>query len=191
MVYRTANYTAFYVDTPFSELNLGANSTPDFLYYNQLRAWKAKDSSFPFIDAHDKTYNVRDDSKWETLEQRLHERLDVSKNIILILSSVTKNSRALREEIGYGINEKELPVIVIYPDFEEKSDIWGSKGMKKQITDLWDSLPVFRDNMGKVATIHVPYKKELITSALSDPDFKVQTMAKASVYHYKLDLTTL
>ena len=41
---------------------MGANATPDFVYYNQLRAWKGADSSFPFVDAHAKTYNVRDDS---------------------------------------------------------------------------------------------------------------------------------
>ncbi len=40
MANRTANYAAFYVSEPFSESNLGANATPDFLYYNQLRAWK-------------------------------------------------------------------------------------------------------------------------------------------------------
>ncbi len=187
MANRTANYTAFYVKEPFDESNLGANATPDFLYYNQLRAWKAKDSEFSFIDAHAKTYNVRDDSKWETLKQRLHDRLDVSKNIILFLSTNTKNSQALREEIDYGINSKGLPVIVIYPEFSEKSDIWGTYGMKKQITDLWDNLPIFRDNMDKVATLHVPYKKDLITSALNDSNFKVQTMARPDKYHYKLD----
>lgn len=184
---RTANYAAFYVAEPFSESGLGAYATPDFLYYNQLRAWKGLDSSFPFVDAHAKTYNVRDDSEWETLKKRLHDRLSVSKNIILFLSSNTINSRALREEIAYGINMKGLPVIVVYPDFKEKTDIWGSTGMRKQVTDLWDKLPVFRDNMYKVATIHVPYNKSLITSALKDPDFKVQTMASAGQYHYKLD----
>ena len=45
MANRTANYAAFYVSEPFSESNLGANATPDFLYYNQLRAWKGADSS--------------------------------------------------------------------------------------------------------------------------------------------------
>ena len=94
-----------------------------------------------------KTYNVRDDSSWDTLKKRLHERLDVSKNIVLFLSSNTKNSQALREEIDYGINTKGLPVIVIYPDFKEKSDIWGANGMKKQVTDLWDELPIFRDSI--------------------------------------------
>ena len=55
MANRTANYSAFYVKTPFNELNLGANATPDFVYYNQLRAWKGADDSFPFVDAHAKT----------------------------------------------------------------------------------------------------------------------------------------
>ena len=59
--------------------------------------------------------------------------------------------------------------------------------MRKQVKNLWDKLPKFRDNMDKVATLHVPYKKTLITSALKDPDFKVQTMTEAGQYHYKLD----
>lgn len=187
MANRTANYTAFYVKTPFDTSNLGAYATPDFVYYNQLRAWKGADSSFPFIDAHEKTYNVRDSSSWETLKGRLHERLDVSKNIVLFLSDNTKNSQALREEIDSGINCKGLPVIVIYPDFKEKTDIGGSNGIKKQVKDLWEKLPVFKDNMYKVATLHVPYKKELIQSALGDDDFKVQTMAKAESYYYRID----
>ncbi len=181
---RTANYTAFYVAEPFSESNLGANATPDFLYYNQLRAWKGLDSSFPFVDAHAKTYNVRDESAWETLKKRLHDRLTVSKNIVLFLSDNTKNSKSLHEEIDYGINTKGLPVIVIYPDFREESDIYCSTGIRKQVKDLWDKLPIFRDSMSKVATLHIPYKKSLIVSALKDYKFRVQTVIKAGVYYY-------
>lgn len=99
----------------------------------------------------------------------------------------TKNSKALREEIDYGINTKGLPVIVIYPDFKEKSDICCTTGIRKQVKDLWDKLPMFRDSMSKVATLHVPYKKSLIVSALKDDDFKVQTMAEATAYYYKLN----
>lgn len=188
MANRTANYSAFYVSEPFNPSNLGANATPDFLYYNQLKAWKAADSSFPFIDAHAKTYNVRDGSDWEkTLKPRLHERLNMSKNIVLFLSDNTKNSRALREEIDYGINTCGLPVIVIYPDFSNKSDIASSSGIKKQVKDLWDKLPVFRDSMDEVATIHVPYKKELIKSALSKKGYTVQNMKDAGAYYFTLD----
>lgn len=182
---RTANYTAFYVAEPFSTSNLKMHATPDFLYYNQLRAWKANDNEFPFVDAHAKTYNVRDDSNWETLKKRLHDRLNVSKNIVLFLSSNTQNSRALREEIDYGINTLELPVIVIYPDFSEKLDICSSAGLRKQVTDLWNNLPKFRDSMHKVATLHVPYQKILIKKALELPDFQIQTSIKADIYHFK------
>jgi len=121
MAYRNGNYSAFYVQTPFNQNNLGANSARDFVYYNLLKVWKAKDTTFPFNDSHNKNYNVRDNSDWETtLKPRLRERLRNSKNIILFLSSITKNSTALREEIDYGTNNQGLPIIVIYPEFNEK-----------------------------------------------------------------------
>lgn len=187
MANRTGNYSAFYVSEPFNESNLGANQAKDFVYYNLLRAWKANDSSFPFVDSHNKNYNVRDGSDWEkTLKPRLHDRLNKSKNIVLFLSSNTKNSQALREEIDFGINTNGLPVIVVYPDYSEKSDIINctSKTVKQQIKDLWDKLPKFRDSMSEVPTIHIPNKKALIEKALNDPDFKVATKCKADVYFY-------
>lgn len=96
MAYKNGNYTAFYVDEPFYESNLGAHSAKDFVTYNLLRAWKGKDDKFTFNDSHMKNYNVRDGSAWgSTLKPRLRDRLNNSKNIILILSSITKNSRAL------------------------------------------------------------------------------------------------
>ena len=187
MAYRNGNYSAFYVDEPFSEGNLGANATKDFLYYNLLRAWKASDSSFPFVDSHDKNYNVRDGSDWEgTLKPRIRERVRNSKNLVLFLSSITKNSRALREEVDYGINSMGLPVIVVYPDFSEKSDIiiCESKEVRKKIKDLWGKLPKFRDSMENVPTLHVPNKKHLIRRALEDDDLKVQTKGKPGVFFY-------
>ena len=185
MAYRNGNYTAFYVSEPFSEGNLRANSTKDFVTYNLLRAWKGEDSSFPFNDSHNKNYNVRDGSDWErTLKPRLHERINNSKNIILVLSSITKSSKALKEEIDFGINTDGLPIIVIYPEFKEKSDIVNGGKIKKQISDLWDNLPIFRDSMDKVPTIHVPYKKELIKKALQDEDFMINSKTKAGRYYF-------
>lgn len=187
MANRTGNYCAFYVSEPFSESNLNAFATKDFVTYSQLRMWKGKDSSFPFVDSHDKNYNVRDGSDWEkTLKPRLHDRLSKSKNIVLVLSSVTKNSQALREEIDYGINTKGLPVIVIYPEYSNKSDIINctSKTFKKQITDLWDKLPIFRNSMNTVPTIHIPNNKTLIEAALNDSDYKVATKGEAIASFY-------
>ena len=175
MGYRTYNYSAFYVSEPFAETNLGANAAKDFVYYNLLRAWKSQNRSFPFYDAHQTTYNVRDDSSWEyTLKSRLHERLRNSKNIILFLSENTRYSRALREEIDYGINILGLPVIVIYPDYKFNSSIADGNKPNCIAKALWDKLPVFRDNMHKIPTAHVPMNKEYITAALNDPDFTIQ-----------------
>ena len=187
MAYRNGNYSAFYVSEPFSESNLGVHSSRDFVSYNLLRAWKGIDSAFPFNDSHNKNYNVRDGSDWElTLKPRIRERIRSSKNIVLFLSSLTVSSRALREEINYGINTRSLPVIVVYPDHKEKSDIinCSQKTIRKQISDLWDKLPIFRDSMSSVPTIHIPQKKELIRSALQDPDFVIGSKKPANTYFY-------
>ena len=188
MAYRNGNYSAFYVKEPFNQNNLGANSTKDFVSYNLLKAWKAGDSSFPFIDSHDKNYNVRDGSDWEkTLKPRLHDRLNKSKNIILFLSSITKSSKALREEIDFGINTNGLPIIVVYPKYSDKSDIinCNSNTIKKQIKDLWDNIPIFRNSMSEVPTIHIPNNKTLIKNALNNSDFMVNTKCDPGEFFYK------
>ena len=188
MAYRNGNYSAFYVNEPFAETNLAAHSTKDFVYYNLLRAWKGADSSFPFIDSHNKNYNVRDGSDWEsTLKPRIRDRLNKSKNIVLFLSSITKSSRAIREEIDFGINTNGLPVIIVYPEYSEKSDIinCSSNTIKQKIKDLWDKLPIFRNSMGNVPTLHIPNKKSLIKKALEDEDFMVNTKCDSNVYFYK------
>lgn len=187
MAYKNGNYAAFYVKEPFNQNNLGAHFARDFVSYNLLKAWKARDAGFPFIDSHDKNYNVRDGSDWEgTLKPRLRDRLNNSKNIVLFLSKYTSNSQALREEIDFGINTKGLPVIVVYPDYSEKSDIINCEGktIKPQIKSLWDSLPKFRDSMSKVPTLHIPNSKVLIERALKDTDFWVNTKCKASIFFY-------
>lgn len=174
-MYRAYNYCAFYVSEPFAETNLGAHVAKDFVYYNTLRAWKGKDHSFPFYDAHGTTYNVRDDSNWElTLKPRLHQRLKYSKNIILFLSENTHSSRALREEIDYGINTLGLPVIVVYPDYHDNSSIADGCKPNYRAKKLWEKLPIFRDNMNKVPTAHVPMNIKYIAQALNDPDFTIQ-----------------
>lgn len=185
MAYRSGNYAAFYVAEPFDPSALGANATKDFQYYNLLRAWKGADSSFPFIDSHDKTYNVRDGSDWEsTLKPRLRERLRNSKNIVLFLSSITVSSRALREEINYGINDQGLPVIVIYPEYDSKESLLTNGVLKQSVKNLWDKLPIFRDSMEAVPTLHAPMKKELIKSALQNDGYMMGSKKEPGIYRY-------
>lgn len=187
MAYRNGNYVAFYVAEPFNASALGAHATKDFCYYNMLRAWKGKDAAFPFNDSHGKTYNVRDNSAWETtLKPRLRERIRNSKNIVLFLSSNTVSSRALREEIDYGINDQGLPIIVIYPEYDSKASLLINASLKQSVKNLWDKLPIFRDSMSKVPTLHVPIKKDVIETALKNSDFMLATKTTPDYYWYNV-----
>ncbi|KUR72679.1 hypothetical protein AQZ52_05430 [Novosphingobium fuchskuhlense] len=184
---RNGNYCAFYVAEPFNSGALGAHATKDFCYYNLFRSWKGADSTFPFSDSHALTYNVRDGSNWElTLKPRLRERLRSSQNVVLFLSSDTANSRALREEIDYAINDQGLPLIVVYPEFKTKESLLTNGSLKQSVKNLWSKVPVLRDSIDNVPSLHVPMVKSLISSALKDPDFKLSTKTTASVYHYKI-----
>ncbi|CAD7492154.1 toll/interleukin-1 receptor domain-containing protein [Aeromonas dhakensis] len=185
MSYANGNYCAFYVSEPFSESSLNAYATPDFNYYCLIKAWKSKDSTFPFIDSHSKTYSVRDGSDWEsTLKPRLRERLRNSKNIVLFLSKNTKNSKALREEIDYGINDLELPVIIVYPDYADKASLRSGDNFKQSVIDLWDSLPILRDSMHKVPTLHIPMSKDILKDALLDKDLMINSKSNPTKFYY-------
>ena len=187
MTYRNGNYCAFYVKEPFSSTNLAADATFDFCYYRMIQTWKAKDNAFPFIDSHGKTYSVRDNSDFEqTLKPRLRERLRLSKNIILILSSTTIESNALNEEIDYGINTLGLPVIIIYPDYKEKEDIADTlkKEIKQQAKNMWKRLPILEGSINNVPTIHIPFKEELLKKALCDSELTIQGKTGTQCFYY-------
>lgn len=181
------NYCAFYVSEPFNESSLGAHATKDFCHYNILKAWKGLDKTFPFNNAHDTTYNVRDNSDWETtLKPRLRQRLRNSENVILFLSDFTSNSRALREEIDYAINILELPVIVIYPDLKAREELLTSdkKSLNNTVKNLWSKLPIFRDSKNKVPVLHIPMNKDTIRTALNNVNFRVETNKSSGDYFY-------
>ena len=188
MEYRNGNYCAFYVREPFNASSLGAHATRDFCYYNILRAWKGKDSAFPFSDSHNKTYSVRDGSDWEkTLKPRLRKRLERSKNIILFLSSSTRNSKALKEEIDYGVNILGLPVIVIYPEYIDKKLLLteSRNSLNSSIKSLWEKLPIFKNSKSKVPVLHIPMDKTIIQSALNNSNFSISKKCKANDYFIK------
>lgn len=185
MAYRNGNYCAFYVAEPFHESSLAAHATKDFVYYNMLRAWKAKNPSFPFIDSHAKTYSVRDGSDWErTLKPRLRERLQSSKNIVLFLSSATISSVALNEEIEYGVENQGLPVIVVYPDFKTKASLLLDGALSEDVKKMWSRLPTFKRLMPNVPTLHIPLNQEAIVSALTNSDFSLISKTKPNIYRY-------
>ena len=182
---RSGNYCAFYVAEPFNPSALGAHATKDFCYFNLLRSWKGGDSSYPFVDSHATTYSVRDGSDWETtLKPRLRARLRASQNVIFFLSSDTVNSRALREELDYAINDQQLPVLVIYPEYATKESLLNNGSLKNEIRALWSKVPIFQSSIEAVPTLHLPLKKDLIKLALNDANFKFATKKAAGVSRY-------
>ncbi len=177
---KTGNYAAFYVNEgTFNDKGLGAHQAKDFCYYNMLRAWKGKDPSFPFVDSHDKTYNVRDGSDWEkTLKPRLHARLRASKNMILFLSEHTKNSVAVREEITYAATIG-LPIIVVYPNFSSRSSIYSGNQPKTVIKTLRSKLPSLAAAAEKVPVVHIPMNKDIIRNCLENKAYMINTKSGA------------
>lgn len=121
---------------------------------------------------------------WIMLKPRLHEGLNASANVVLFLSSNTRYSRALREEIDYAINTKGLPIIVVYPELSTKADIHTPSGLTSKVKNLWDKLPVFRDNKYRVSVLHIPYNKALIRKSLDDSDLRVANKTTADDYFY-------
>ncbi|WP_370783507.1 TIR domain-containing protein [Allisonella histaminiformans] len=66
---------------------------------------------------------------WEKiLKPRRHKLFSEFKNIILLLSGITWDRQALQDEIKYGMLTLGHPVIVIYPNIKNASDIarWDS-----------------------------------------------------------------
>jgi hypothetical protein len=112
MAYRNGIYVAF---------NGCGTTNPtesDIKFYNILKAWDAnKDIDFEFVNSHDKTCQVRDDSLTSTLIAHLNERLKNSKLFFLIVTENTKNSsKILDYEIITAIDTMKIPIVVAYTD---------------------------------------------------------------------------
>ena len=98
---RTKTYVAFDGDT-------------DLMSYRTVQSWDRDDSSFSLNDAHDVNY-ARDDSLPESIINQLRQRLDLSKNLALIVGSQTKGNRKgiLKYEINYALRNN-LPIFLFF-----------------------------------------------------------------------------
>lgn len=87
----------------------------DLMSYRKIQDWN-KDEKVPFSinDAHELN-NARDDSLPESIINQLRERMEISKNVVLLISSATNKNRKgiLQWEIGYALRNK-LPIILVF-----------------------------------------------------------------------------
>ena len=119
---RTKTYVAFDGDT-------------DLMSYRTVQSWDRDDSSFSLNDAHDVNY-ARDDSLPESIINQLRERLDLSKNLALIVGSQTKGNRKgiLKYELNYALRNG-LPIFLFFKGYDvnmPKSDtMWKNRLLPK------------------------------------------------------------
>lgn len=156
MAYRNGTYVAFHA------AGTSDPTASDMKYYGLLLAWHVREESdFQFVNSHEKTYAVRDTSTRETLRQRLVARLRLSKNMILILGETTRfDTDWVPFEISYAIDECKIPIIAAYPDYLTITNPSAAE-------PLWPGALRSRINSGLAHVIHVPFRQDPLTAAVS------------------------
>lgn len=160
---RTGTYIAF------DGLGQTDPKKSDFKYYSTLQAWSAnKNMEFHFVDSHTKTYAVRDTSLKSTLYARIRQRLSASKNMVVILSSDTRQTGSvLSYEIAQAIDVYKIPLIITYPKYDA---IWGVNS-GSDLEKLWPDALKSRIDLPTTQAIHIPFKKEPLLDSI--PRFTV------------------
>lgn len=120
--YRTKNYIAF-------------DGDEDLMSYRTIQSWDRDiNCTFHLNDAHNINY-CNDDSLPESICKQLKERLDYSKNFVLIIgSNINKNRKGIVQyEINYALRNK-LPIILVFKGYSNNDDIniiWRDKLLPK------------------------------------------------------------
>lgn len=155
MVNRTGTYIAF------DGLGHSDPTKSDFRFYATIQGWDASNNSeFRFTNSHEKASSVRDSSKLETLQASIRQRLQASKNMLIVLSGDTRKSGSvLSWEIERAVDSYALPLIIAYTgcDF-----VLNPKGLSSR----WPTSLATRLNNGSAKAIHVPFKQDAIFDAI-------------------------
>jgi len=175
MAYRNGTYVAFHADGTTDP------TASDIKYFNIMKAWDANNAiDFNFTNSHDKTSAVRDSSKRATLERRIKERLNNSKNFVLILTNITKkDTDCVPLEIRYGVDDCNLPIIAVYPDYRVILH-------PNQLSGYWPQALASRIGNASANVIHIPFAKEALLDAIGQ--FSVNAKSPDGAYvHYTAD----
>ncbi len=138
MSYRNKTYVCFDADN-------------DMNYYNLMKAWKENGKiAFNFHNAHE-INNLRDGSSEQTIKNKLRERLQNTKVIVILIGEHTKNLyKYVRWEMEYAV-EKDIPIIAV--NLNGKKDLDASK-----------CPPIIKDKL----SIHIPFGQRIINYALNN-----------------------
>lgn len=136
----------------------------DMKYYRILQAWHEHDDhDFTITNSHDKASAVRDTSKKETLRRSLIQRLNHSKNALLIVGPTTRfDTDWVPFEIEYALDTCKIPIIVAYPGAGEY--VLNVSTLRA----LWPQSLATRIDNETARTVHVPFKQKPIKRAISE-----------------------
>ena len=159
MAYRNGTYVAFHAE---------GNSDPtvsDMKYYRLLQAWHEHEHhEFRLVNSHEKAAAVRDTSKRETLARSLRERLNNSRNMVLIIGKTTKfDYDWVPFEIQHAVDVSEIPIIAAYPGYAYIT-------APAELADLWPAALATRIQSGAAHVIHVAFCKVAIKDAITQFD---------------------
>lgn len=155
MAYRNGTYIAFHA------AGIADQTASDIKYYRLLKAWHENDDvEFRFVNSHEKVSAVRDTSKKETLSRSLRERLNNSRNMVLIVGPTTwMDTDWVPFEIEHAVDRCGIPIIAAYTDYEVIT-------APDQLDYLWPYALMARIRAGTARVIHVPFKRRVLDAAI-------------------------
>lgn len=144
----------------------------DMWAYARMKGWKALENiDFNFYDAHDLKPLTRQARSEEYIKQRLAERMENAKQVIVLIGEKTKNlHRFVRWEIAQA-QKQNLPVIAV--------NLNNLRSMDSSLCP-----PILKDENA----IHVAFRMRIMKYALDDfPEFFNNRMdkSKKTNWHYK------
>lgn len=144
---------------------LAFDGDADLMSYRTFQGWSA-DPNCPFTlnDAHDINYS-RDDSLPSSIINQLRERLNRSKNLVLIVGSATNKNRKgiLQYEIRYALRNK-LPIILVFKGFSSDDKISESLWKNKLLPMLPATL---RNWTAEKHCLLCPFTQKVVVKAIN------------------------
>lgn len=130
-----------------------------------IKAWDAhRKNDFKFVNSHEKTSAVRDSSLKATLRRSLMERLNNSRNMLLIIGNTTRfDTDWVPFEIAYAVDSCKIPIIAVYTQYD-----WVTA--PAALSTLWPPAFASRITSRTVRSIHIPFKQAAIDDAIQQFD---------------------
>jgi hypothetical protein len=134
-------------------------------YYRLLQAWHEHDHiEFSLVNSHEKAAAVRDTSERATLAASLRQRLNNSRNMVLIVGARTRfDTDWIPYEIEYAVDNCGIPIIAAYPRYSWITD-------PSALRELWPEALRQRIDSRTAQVIHVAFAQEPLKAAISKYD---------------------